>query len=99
MPQVNTVSALTKFLQDREDEVDQCNGCTFQSRLPHAGQPARKLDKRGMATVIEMMLRPSPSCWLVRLLSIEGLAVEQDASLIQDRLVSLEKFLALASLN
>ena len=48
-----------------------------------------------MANVIEMMLRPSPSNWLVRLLSIDGqvsLPVERDSSLIQDRLASRVNF-------
>ena len=55
-----------------------------------------------LATAIEMMLRPSPSNRLVRILSIEGqvsLAVEQDSSLIQDRLASRKNFLVMASLN
>ena len=55
-----------------------------------------------MATVIVMILRPSPSNWLVRLLSIEdqvSLAVDQDCSVIHNRLASRENFLAMANLN
>ena len=54
------------------------------------------------ATVIEMMLRPSPSNWSVCLTSIDGqvrLAVAQDSSLIQVRLASRKKFRAMASFN
>ena len=50
-----------------------------------------------MATVIEMMLQTSPYNWLVRLLS--NLAMEQDSSLIQDRLASRENFRVVASLT
>ena len=57
--------------------------CILSACLPIKQWPV------SMAIVIEMMLRPSPFNWLVRLLSIEGqvsLAVEQDSSLIYDRL-------------
>ena len=52
--------------------------------------------------VIEMMLLPSPSNFLVRLLFIEGqvgLTVKQDSSVIQVRLTSRKNFCAIASLN
>ena len=55
-----------------------------------------------MATVIELMIRPSPSNWLVRLLSIEGqvsLCVQQDFSLAQYRLKSRKNFRAKDSLK
>ena len=55
-----------------------------------------------MATVIEIMLRPSPSNWLVRLLSIEGQVSQaegQVSSLIQDRLASRDNLRVIASLN
>ena len=47
MSQVNTVSALSNFLQVRKEEVGQSKDCIFQARLPHAEKPARKLDKWG----------------------------------------------------
>ena len=53
-----------------------------------------------MTTVIEMMLLPSPSNYLGRLLSIGGqvsLAVELSFSLIQHRLASRENFRAMAN--
>ena len=53
-----------------------------------------------MATVIEIILRPSN--WLLRFLSIEGrvnLEGEQNSSLIQDRLTSRKNFRAMANLN
>ena len=55
-----------------------------------------------MATVVKMMPRPTPSNWLVRLLSTKGqlsLAVKQDSSLIQDRLASRKNFRATANLT
>ena len=48
-----------------------------------------------MTAVIEMMLWPNPSNWLVCLLSIKcqvSVVVEQDSSLTQDRLVSQKNF-------
>ena len=51
-----------------------------------------------MVTVTEMMLRPSPSNWLVRLPYIESqvsLAVKQDSLLIQNSLASRGNFLAM----
>ena len=45
--QVNTISALTKFLQVREEEVGQLKGYTFKALLPHARKLVRKLDKPG----------------------------------------------------
>ena len=55
-----------------------------------------------MNTLNVMMLRPISSNWLMRLLSIEdqvSLAIEQNSSLIQYRLVSRENFRARASFN
>ena len=44
MLQVNAVSTLNKFLQVWEEEVGQR---TFKAQLPHTGESARPLDKRG----------------------------------------------------
>ena len=43
---MNVISALTKFLEVREEEVGQGKGCGFKARLPYAGKPARTLDKK-----------------------------------------------------
>ena len=42
----HTVSVLTKLLRFRKEEVGQRKACTFKTRLPQAGKPARKLDKQ-----------------------------------------------------
>ena len=47
MPQVNEGSALTKLLQDREEEVGQRKGSTIKARLSHAGKLVRKFEIRG----------------------------------------------------
>ena len=68
-----------------------------QKSLKCSGNPSACLPitqwPASTATVIEMMSRPSPSNWLVSLLSIEdhvSLALKQGFSLTQDRLKELQ---------
>ena len=64
MPQMNAASVLTMFLRTKYVEVGQRKGYTIKARLPNAGKPAEKFDKRDyMLDIDGRKLRQADNDW------------------------------------